>query len=317
MRQTRYFNRRVRPIPGRAFTLLELMVVVGIIGLLLAIVIPSTLAILTKQKKNNTTANMEVLKTAIQTFESKKPLGDKYKNTARGFPYFGFLPPDHFIFHPATTSPPQESWDPTTQDLNKNGFWDPGEPITGDQPDKADEGHNRFNPVHVENDLLVGQLRGVQRKINGTWQPDDPLPGGMTVNEDGRSSETLYLYLSRLCPECQTVLTKLPVQILTNNDQCSTGSCPDKVILGIKPNTNPTQADEDNGQHVDLTEIRDAWGKPIRYQVERVGSLQSPSWKWELRSMGADETFTTDSNGVPTMFIPQEQSGDDVIVSGD
>ena len=102
---------------------------------------------------------------------------------------------------------------------------------------------------------------------------------------------------------------------------CSSGPCPEKVIFGLDPKTKPpvTKTDLLHGEQVDLMEISDAWGKPMRYQVNRFGSTQSPVWRWELRSAGPDGIFSKDLTSAPTnysgMFLTEDKSGDDVILS--
>ena len=285
--------------------MIELVVVIAILAVLIGIAVPAVTAALENQRRNSTMATLKTLEAAIAEFARAKPLG-------RDRDYFGSLPPDYWVWEPSPST--YEAY----TDSNSNGRWDPGEAIQNDQTHNDDEGYGWYNHRRLASDFPnISANDGVQRRIGGAWQPCEPD----VAEGDYRSIESLYFYISQLSPTGAQILSRLSNKIVTNKDLCNGQPCPDKVILGKLPNDN---ADEANGKHIDLFEVRDAWDTPLRYLVRRRGGDQNPRFEWEIRSAGPDGVFGNPDparqppNAFPyeAMFTDQDES-DDVFLRGE
>ncbi len=274
--------------------MIELVVVIGIIGLLLTILVPAVNALLESNRSKTTLSTMKVLENAIERYKSERPLG--------GIVDAGTLPPDYFLWEPDTPPPIYEYWNPATDDANSNGRWDYGEVVNDDQTQPEDEGRGWWNRTILTAHFPQVSLKdGVQRRINNAWVPAQPN----FAERDYRSIESLYFYMSQLSPQGRQILNTLPQSIVQNKDQCGGATCPDIVILGIdKASTATPPPFDPNGKRIELVEVNDAWGRPLRYKVRPLASEH----EWELRSAGPDGKFSFP-------FTPQEQS-DDVPLRG-
>ncbi|NLU20378.1 MAG: type II secretion system protein [Phycisphaerae bacterium] len=78
-------HRLARRQPARAFTLVELMVVIGIISLLIAIALPAFSAARTAAKRASTEAMISTLSTGADMFHADSALGGAYPPSVRTF----------------------------------------------------------------------------------------------------------------------------------------------------------------------------------------------------------------------------------------
>lgn len=326
--------RPVAPSPSRclapAFTMIELMVVVGILGLLLAIILPTANRILANTKIKSTLATMQIIENAIERYENDRPFGklicDPAYSTSTNFRYthhFDSLPPDDFalLSEDFQDTPPASVLD--------NDRWDPGELIENGAGVPRDmNGNKRFDVACLSRDI-AGVSSDVINPNILAWmrnpllanpdpdidpQPNNPNPvasdNARVFDSDYRPIEALYLYISIFSPQGKAILDKLPSSVIGNKDQCSGAPCPDILIIG-KDNTG--KADLVNGKRLDLFEIYDSWGRAMRYAVkppvvDRIQCRAEVPASWELRSAGPDGKFAA-------MFTPEDAS-DDVVLRG-
>jgi prepilin-type N-terminal cleavage/methylation domain-containing protein len=282
----RHPKSEIRNHLSRAFTMIELMVVVGILGLLLAIILPTANRVLQNTKIKSTLATMQVVENAIARFESDRPLG----TTA-----YGNFPPPSFSTN-VFTIPTRE----TFTDTNTNGVWDWApvpEAITND------DGNGMYDRVYIR--LVVAGLSKapgftpiIGRNPGGTPDAEGPEP---YFTKDFLSIESLYFFISQFSPQGKAILSKLPASMVMNKDICGGVSCPDVLIYDSNKNDTMDPATD---SRVDLFEIYDSWDRPLHYMVRPTPN----GFEWELRSAGPDGKFDV-------MFTPEDQS-DDVVLKG-
>lgn len=292
----------------RAFTLIELMIVVGIILVLSAIAIPASTALIDRSKRTSTMATMKILETAIEAFEKDAPLRGSV-----GDPYYGNFPPDYF--HWPTPSGMAESYTDTTP-LNYRWDWYIPEVITYEEALPTDaEGYTRFHPFHIRQIFSdVSDINGLRRR-----GPVGGLITAVPADDEFRSIEALLLFIEKLSPSGNACLSGIQSSI-RNTDLCNGSPCPDVITFGLQTSGSPQPAVAPTPENTfDLSEVVDAWGKPLRYQVRAMGPTTAPKFKWELRSAGPDGRFgpsTAEADTWGGMFSDPEKS-DDVVLQGE
>ncbi len=236
-----------------AFTLIELVVVIGILGLLAAIMIPSLAGVMSGSKAKQTLLTMRALETAIDAFASDNSLGGGTPIECDGDVYpvrdlFGLLPP----------SP--------TADFT------------------AGIGGSSACEATAENDVdSLGKFQLLIEKFI------DPAATKSAANgEDHLSIECLVLFMNRFSPRARGILDKLGSA--TKNLDARPGIPDDVIVLP-------------GNELIDLPEVVDGWGRPLRYAVMR---MFSGGFNWELRSAGKDGIFSPGFSDDP--------SSDDVIL---
>lgn len=265
------------------FTLVEVVVVVGIIGLLLAIIIPVANAVLESNRKKATLATMQILQAGIDDFSSKPPLArdgqslceqeTTNSNQGRCSSYrdvFGNLPPSPLAkFTCQNPSPDPEcartlDTDPTTS---------------------------------LKFDTLIRRYCTGLRLRARPQSPRSYQPEGAAARTTGApapdyaSIESLLLFLRRYSEQGEAIMSKLSGQ-LTNLDR-------DLVdVLDSGGQSDATKA-------LELPEVNDVWKRPLRYDVIAKGIGE---FKYELRSAGPDGKFEDP--------FSEESVGDDVVLTG-
>jgi len=258
---------------GRAFTLVEVMVVVGILVILMVIAIPVATGLLDSQRGRQTLATMDTLRVAIEQFADEAPIrGEGKLGTGTVHPYevvFGRYPAS-----PTSAVLPAEGWPSTNR-----------YPVT---EEAAPETREKF-------DLLVRAFT----KYSGGLHPS---PGDSPEHDDN-TIECLVLFLNTFSPQASQTLQHIQASVMTNEDR--------DLAYRIEDIAAPEAYDADEHEAVDLFEVRDGWKRPMRYavlspQLNTQGQTVLPA-RWELRSAGADGQFAE----LP--FTPEEESDDVVL----
>lgn len=266
----------------RAFSLVELIAVISIIALLLALTGIGVIGWINSAKVRGTTATMNTLKTAIDVFVNERPMASGWGDPRIPKPnkewrlpnpdgrlgyeaYFGSLPPT-----------------PIAQiDLDTPG----AQPLNEDAPAQAKVISKQFSYM-VMAYLQGGSMKAGRQGLLPNGKPGWQSPSQDPTSEDYASIECLVLFLSQMSPRSKAVIDKMPTECRKNLDR-------DRAVLGGTDN------------YAELIEITDAWGKPLRWAVQRVSS---DLVRWELRSAGKDGVFASP-------FAATEQF-DDVVLQG-
>jgi len=265
-----------------AFTLVELIVAMSILVLLVAITVPVASSLIKGAKVKNTLVTLQVLQSAIAEYAHERPMqGDSSK-----------------VCEACSTACTPTIF--ADDDCHKYaGLFGPYPPSPISPFDLE---HTVPECVVSDPAVLPANLALTSDKFNlllkiylRAARPANPAPPYPDVYA---SVEALVLFLRTLSPGAEAILKKLPDGRLTNQDG---------DVVQIPHGQPPVQV-----ELVDLFEVVDAWGHPIRYAVLAIlpppGVVGEPRWEWELRSAGPDEIFSA-------MFTPEDQS-DDVILRG-
>jgi prepilin-type N-terminal cleavage/methylation domain-containing protein len=274
---------RVRPRSARAFTLIEMIVVVSIVAILLSLVGVGAVSWINSSKVRATAATLEALKVAIDDYVNERPMA-----SGRGDPR-------------STTGPnPNQVWTLPDGHLGYDAFFGALPPSPTARIDLVTPTVDPFIedlPAHVPtisrqfSHMVIAYLQGSNAQNDGR---EGLSPSGTVVwkspavtppSEDYASIECLVLFLSQMSPSSRSKIDKLK--------DCTSNLDRDRAILA------------GTGARADLVEITDAWDKPLRWSVRRVTDTLV---RWELRSAGKDGKFSL-------AFTPKEKS-DDVILQG-
>lgn len=259
--------------PRLAFTLVELMVVIGILAILLAIAVPTSTALLDSNRAKQTLATMKVLELAIQEYADAAPITGGPKLAAS---------PDCWYVHLFGTYPPS----PTS--AFAHNYSNLADVVGGGSrvPTTDEEASETFSKML----RLVNAYLG-DETVAPEWKHGSRIP---MTQEKQASIETLYLFISVFSPGGKQALSQLPGQCVTNEDQ-------DLVF----EDANSDSSFSTSEKAFDLFEVRDAWKQPLRYAVRSPGGDTFPA-RWELRSAGPDGLFSTP-------FTPKDKSDDVVL----
>lgn len=312
---THHFRRGEQASLRLAFTLIEMMVVVGILALLISIVVPVTASLLERNKATQTRATMKVLEQAITAFSNARPLANvglvRRRPTGNPPPndwrdesltsVFGTLPPSPTGRFVDVTG---KSWDVLVYDDFKivQPPWASSLSYTSESTAAG-----RAVVLAEFDNFLLPIVKG------GYWEHkrrDPSNPGAWAwlapnASTDATSVECLVFCLNEFCPESRSILSQLPATVKTNEDK----------DIAYENTVNYTAHLPDAAEKiVDLVEIIDAWKRPLRYSVKEPAGWDPIASKffyqavWELRSAGPngefDEPFTS------------EDSSDDVVLKG-
>jgi len=268
----------------RGFTLVEMMVVIGILALLMAIVIPAANSLLTTSRANSTRSTMRLLASAIDSYSDENTLrtlpialrqgraaGPPIDGVLYGYrPLFGSFPPSPTVcFAPDPTHLDVYIWLPSkhwTEEDNFDPLW-----IT-----ETAETNAKFLRLI---DIYLGSGSNIWQQMRAASTPP--------TAPEYASIECLVLFLSQHSTQARQIIDKLPDNIKTNLD---------RDVTFEDSNSNNIV---DSGERVfDLFEIVDAWKRPMRYAMREpiyeAGNIDEPIFPavWELRSAGPDGEFS-------------------------
>jgi len=294
-------RRRARspwPSATRGFTLIEILVVIGILSILVALALPAATSLLEGSKARKTLATMQTVESAIGLYGNDNPFGGdrtplrEVLVTGGGYArqyyrtLFGRVPPS-----------PTAAFAADRSDLGNY-----------DTPD--DEDLEELPETRLKFERLIQMY--LSREQDPAAEPLDPPPptwikenreqdDKFSGDNDYPTIECLYLFLTQCSPTAKQALDRLPDSARANLDE-------DHIVK---------QGDTlDNA--IVLYEIVDAWGRPLRYSakwrhIDRTGEQTFPAL-WELRSAGPNGAFAdpfADDDAKDTLG-----QGDDVVLKG-
>lgn len=282
-------QRRV-PVTGRAaFTLIELIVVVTILVILVGMITVVATRTIEGARERQTRVTLELLNTALQEFANSNPLrGWTYASGAFGYVGAGLHDAYRRDFGPF---PPHYDWY-----AQAAGVGDGVREWTLAESPAPSVVLGNINDSRVKlfrNPNLSGFPTIVPNFFSGvrpTYNPDIALNRHHGAGEYGdtqalnlerrdlENSESLYFWLTQLCPEAKPVLDRLPSGAITNTDVYA--RIPDAPKVAPLPDfidhfgNSPGIVTDDE----ELFEIRDAWGNVISYWVYFIDEID-PAWR--------------------------------------
>jgi prepilin-type N-terminal cleavage/methylation domain-containing protein len=265
-----------RPQTARAYSLVEIIVVISIIAILLALAGVGANSVINSRRVTATEMTMRTLETAIREFEKERPI--EAREIATGIPYetwFEHLPPC-----PVTSwhrPPPAIGALPALYESDNSSTSYPATKVAVQFTDLI----RRYFPPGTE---------------TRRWQ----LPNGALASmppdatKDYASIECLVLFLTQCSPKAKAIIDKLPESCKDNQDK-------DQVVFPF------------GGPLIELIEIKDSWDKPLRWAVMPFNQNDPANIglpvRWELRSAGKDGEFSPP-------FTPADRSDDVVWPKG-
>jgi len=266
---------------GMGFTLIELIVVVGIIGLLLTIAVSVSSAVWKNSKSRATKMTLETVKSAIDAFAQQDPLRNKHvqfdPTASNNFSkcLFGPFPPS-----PQGSVTPKATNDSDDSPFNRSAPED--DPKTNPTGLKDNKTRDKF----IGGGMLGGP--GILAQYLGKEHVGPGLSPDPNSAASYATSECLILFLRTFSPQAKAILDRLG-KSLTNEDQ---DSVRDVGGANVEP----------------LYELRDAWGQAVQYNFWRTPVIGGTQFTWELRSAGEDGKFATP--------FSDPANSDDIVVSG-
>jgi len=291
-------RRRARsPFPSatRGFTLIEILVVIGILSILVALALPAATSLLEGSKARKTLATMQTVESAIGLYGNDNPFGAdrtplrEVPVTGGGYArqyyrtLFGRVPP-------SPTAPFAPDRD------NLSDYDTPGDEDLEELPETRLK-FQRLIQMYLSREQDPDPNAEKLDPPPPTWEKKPPL--NLTTN-DYSTIECLYLFLTQCSPTAKQALDRLPDSARANLD---------KDYL---------EKNGDTENPVVLYEIVDAWGRPLRYSakwrhIDSTGEQTFPAL-WELRSAGPNGAFAepfADDDAKDTLG-----QGDDVVLKG-
>jgi prepilin-type N-terminal cleavage/methylation domain-containing protein len=319
--------------PG--FTLIEMMIVVGIIVVLVAIALPTAYSVLGSSRGKQTLATMNTIAAAIEQFNRDNPFAffqnqrvlrqitfpctptPKTVNYALGSssgsgytPLFGRYPPS------PTTAMSIDPAHPDTFVGGGVGLTSPPYPATKEEDTDLPTGATSQAVTLTKFFRLIYVMNGEE------FASPDLSPWIMLNDKGQRNTSTAQTYpkpyasiecliyaLRELSPGARNIIDKLPASVLVNTDK-------DFVFHDTGPGGTPDGAFQTDERQATLFEVVDAWKKPLRYAIrEEWPDICNPNnlisgyrFKWELRSAGEDGIFAPP--------FTEANKSDDVILQG-
>jgi len=306
-----------------AFTLVEMMVVIGILAVLVSLVMSTASSLLANSRATQTKATMHIIEAAIEQFirdgalntVAGRQMRQNVWDSTRIDPYsrmFNQYPPSPtaaFAPDPAALAtftkylvPPN----PTPPN--------PAPPYPAITAENTETIAKFIRLLNVMNGLDVSltppSTPWIMRNNNVPAQQITAAAQGYTENYP--SIECLIFALRQFSPSARDIIDRLPSSILTNLDKDFAYHDTMPVVSG------GLDGSYQNGEEqATLFEVLDAWKQPLRYAIREPirdpnatdpGAPPIAPLRWELRSAGQNGEFSPP--------FTEESQSDDVIVQG-
>lgn len=235
---------RVAKARRRAFTLIELMVVVAIIGLLTAMVTVAGPVVYETHRKIKTTATMRSVEMAIDQFSELDPLRSTYNSPSRKS--FGSYPA-YAIFN-------QEKSNGKSNYIQS--VIEPGEPF----PQSIGSSNEYTLRGRLARDLFSNSVNvsNLKNSSSGLLSiDDDSTYEKANLQRTYDDMRALYAYLAAYVPDALEAIPESSRLPLTDNEQYSDEG----------EYFNPTGVQNNLAGRIPILGIVDAWGVPMDYLV--------------------------------------------------